>query len=219
MAAPGSPGELTASHQVAGGGTDDVYPVPVQGLCTRSASQWTAGLAAVPGCETDNRLNDQLGTSYETAPLAKSLHLMGPVNAKLFVSTTAHDGMLSVAVEDVAPNGSVDRLTGGWQVLSHRALDRTRTLRRDGEVLQPFHPFTRAAQLTVEPDQVMGVDVEVFPTGAVLEKGHRLRITVQAFDTPHLTATVPQTVDSAGGVITIHHSAELPSRIVLPVRG
>jgi uncharacterized protein len=218
-AAPGRPGELTASHQVAGGGTDDVYPVPVQGLCTRSASQWTAGLAAVPGCETDNRLNDQLGTSYETAPLEKSLHLMGPVNAKLFVSTTAKDGMLSVAVADVAPDGSVDRLTGGWQVLSHRALDRTRTLRRDGEVLQPFHPFTRAAQLTVEPGQVMGVDVEVFPTGAVLEKGHRLRITVQAFDTPHLTATVPQTVDSAGGVITIHHSAEQPSRIVLPVRG
>ena len=218
-AAPGSPGELTASHQIAGGGADDVYPVPVAGLCTRSASQWTAGLAAIPGCETDNRLNDQLGTSYETAPLEKPLHLMGPVNARLFVSTTAKDGMLSVAVEDVAPDGSVDRLTGGWQVLSHRALDRTRTVRRDGEILQPFHPFTRAAQLDVEPGAVMGVDVEVFPTGAVLAKGHRLRITVQAFDTPHLTATVPQTIDSAGGVITIHHSAELPSRIVLPVRG
>lgn len=217
-AAPGSPGELTASHQIAGGGADDVYPVPVAGLCTRSASQWTAGLAALPGCETDNRLNDQLGTSYETAPLEKPLHLMGPVNAKLFVSTTAKDGMLSVAVEDVAPDGSVDRLTGGWQVLSHRALERTRTVRRDGEVLQPFHPFTRAAQLPVEPGRVMGVDVEVFPTGAVIAPGHRLRITVQAFDTPHLTATLPQTVDGAGGVITIHHSAELPSRIVLPVR-
>ena len=217
-AAPGSPGELTASHQISGGGSDEVYPVPVAGLCTRSASQWTAGLAAIPGCETDNRLNDQLGTSYETAPLEKPLHLMGPVNAKLFVSTTANDGMLSVAVEDVAPDGSVDRLTGGWQVLSHRALDRTRTIRRDGEVLQPFHPFTRAAQLPVEPGQVMGVDVEVFPTGAVIARGHRLRITVQAFDTPHLAATVPQTVDGAGGVITIHHSAELPSRIVLPVR-
>ena len=143
---------------------------------------------------------------------------MGPVNAKLFVSTTASDGMLSVAVEDVAPDGTVDRLTGGWQVLSHRALDSRRSVWRDGEVLQPFHPFTRAAQLEVEPGKVMGVDVEVFPTGAVLKKGHRLRVTVQAFDTPHLTATVPQTVDGAGGVITIHHSSVLPSRIVLPVR-
>jgi putative CocE/NonD family hydrolase len=216
-AAPGSPGVLTPDAVTATGG-DDVYPVPVAGLCTRSASQWTAGLAAIPGCETDNQLNDQLGTSYETAPLDEPVHLMGPVNARLFVSTTASDGMLSVAVEDVAPDGSVDRLTGGWQVLSHRALDGSRAVRRDGEVLQPFHPFTRAAQLPVEPGTLMGVDVEVFPTGAVLRKGHRLRITVQAFDTPHLTATVPQTLDSAGGVITIHHSPQLRSRLVLPVR-
>ena len=32
--------------------------------------------------------------------------------------------MFSVAVEDVAPDGTVTRLTGGWQVLSQRALDR-----------------------------------------------------------------------------------------------
>ena len=31
--------------------------------------------------------------------------------------------MLSVAVEDVAPDGTVSRLTGGWQVVSQRALD------------------------------------------------------------------------------------------------
>ena len=31
--------------------------------------------------------------------------------------------MLSVAVEDVAPDGTVKRLTGGWQVISHRALN------------------------------------------------------------------------------------------------
>jgi predicted acyl esterase len=144
---------------------------------------------------------------------------MGPINARLFASTTARDGMLSVHVEDVAPDGSVDRLTGGWQVLSHRALNRSRALRRDGQTLQPYHPFTKAAQLTVTPGKVMGVDVEVFPTGAELKKGHRLRITVQAFDTPHLTPTAPQLVNELGGVISIHHSPKYPSRLILPVRG
>jgi uncharacterized protein len=192
--------------------------VPVAGLCTRSASQWTAGLLAVPGCETDNRVNDLSGTSYQTRPLATPLHLMGPIDARLYVSTTARDGMLSVHVEDVAPDGSVDRLTGGWQVLSQRKLVRSRSLRRDGQVLQPWHPFTRAAQLPVTPGKVMGVDVEVFPTGAVLRKGHRLRITVQAFDTPHLAPTLPQLTDGLGGVITVHHSPVYRSRLVLPVR-
>ena len=35
------------------------------------------------------------------------------------------EGMLAVAISDVAPDGTVSRLTGGWQVISHRALDRT----------------------------------------------------------------------------------------------
>ena len=216
-AVPGSPGVLRAGEPRQEG-SGDVYPVPVAGLCTRSASQWTAGLAAIPWCETDSRLNDQLGTAWETTPLEEPIHLMGPVNARLFVSTTARDGMVSVAVEDVAPDGTVDRLTGGWQVLSHRRLVAKRSLRRDGEVLQPWHPFTRRAQLAVEPGEVMRVDVEVFPTGAVLRKGHRLRVTVQAFDTPHLTPTAPQVFDGAGGVITVHHGPEHRSRLVLPVR-
>ncbi|NUS51878.1 MAG: CocE/NonD family hydrolase [Nocardioidaceae bacterium] len=216
-ATPGTPGRLTRSTRTTAG-ADRVYPVPVAGLCTRSASQWTAGLAAVPGCESDNRLNDLAGTSYETAPLGRAVHVMGPVNARLFASTTAPDGMLSVHVEDVAPDGTADRLTGGWQVLSHRAVDRSRVVRRDGEVLQTYHPFTRAAQLPVPAGKVLPVDVEVFPTGAVLRKGHRLRITVQAFDTPHLSPTATQ-LPGAAGVITLHHSARYPSRVVLPVRG
>ena len=216
-ATPGTPGALTTGTATTG--ADTVLPVPVAGLCTRSASQWTAGLAAVPGCETDNRLNDLSGTSYQTAPLGKDVHVLGPIDARLYASTTARDGMLSVHVEDVAPDGTADRLTGGWQVLSHRAVDRTRVVKRDGDVLQTYHPFTRAAQLDVTPGAVMPIDVEVFPTGAVLRRGHRLRVTVQAFDTPHLTPSVPELADGAGGVVTLHHSAQYPSRLVLPVRG
>lgn len=216
-AGPGVPGRLTRRAPESSGG-DPVLPVPVAGLCSRSASQWTAGIASGSPCETDNRLDDATGTSYETAPFARPMRVQGPLNARLFASTTARDGMLSVHVEDVAPDGTVDRLTGGWQVLSHRRLSPRKSRRLDGEVIAPWHPFTRKAQLPVEPGEVMRVDVEVFPTGAVIEKGHRLRITVQAYDTPHLLPTAPQLVDQAGGVITLHHSPEHPSRLVVPVR-
>ena len=37
----------------------------------------------------------------------------------------------------------------------------------------------------------MPVDVEVFPTGAAIQPGHRLRISIQAFDVPHLFPTLP----------------------------
>lgn len=217
-ALPGRPGTLRGRAPRTAGG-DPVLPVPVAGLCTRSASQWTAGIVAGTQCETDNRLNDAAGTVYETTPLQRAVRVAGPVNARLYVSTTARDGMLSVHVEDVAPDGTADRLTGGWQVLSHRALDRRRSLRLDGEIVQPWHPFTQQAELPVRPGRVMPVDVEVFPTGARLAPGHRLRITVQAYDTPHLLPTAPQLAKQAAGVITVHHSPRYPSRIVLPVRG
>ncbi len=147
-AAGGGIGVLTQGPVV--DGRAYVPPVPVSGLCTRSTSQWMAGLpstalADLP-CWSDNAANDKTGVVFQTEPLAEPLRLRGPINARLYTSSPSGDGMLSVSVSDVAPDGTVTRLTGGWQVISHRALDRSRTRYLDGRIIQPFHPFTQAAK-------------------------------------------------------------------------
>ena len=217
----------SASNGTAGGlttgkaqdGTATVLPVPVAGLCTRSTNQWTAGVmgqSPLPNpCLDDNRLNDQTGVTFDSAPATRTLRFQGPINARLYVDSIGGNGMLSVAVEDVAPDGTVKRLTGGWQVISDRALDSSRSRYLDGKLIQPFHPFTRAAEKPLAPGAVEPVDVEVFPTGAAIEPGHRLRIAVQAFDVPHLSPTVPQLPGSLTA-ITIHNSATYPSALTLP---
>jgi uncharacterized protein len=215
--AGGGHGVLTRG--AAADGTAYVPPVPVSGLCTRSTNQWTAGLpeaalADLP-CWSDNAANDASGVVYETAPLAKAVRLRGPINARLFVSSASGDGMLSVSVSDVAPDGTVSRLTGGWQVVSQRALDRRRTRYLDGRVLQPYHPFTRASKRPLVAGEVAPVDVEVFPTAARLAPGHRLRIAVQAFDVPHLLPTAPDLPGTLTG-LTIHSSAAYPSVMTIP---
>ncbi len=198
-----------------------VPPVPVTGLCTRSANQWTAGIMTQfwpdNPCLTDNNLNDQLGITYETAPVGSPVRFQGPINAHLRVSTPSGDGMLSVAVEDVAPDGTVSRITGGWQVISFRELDRSRSRYLDGELIQPYHPFTKESKQKLAADQVAPVDVEIFPTGAVIAEGHRLRISIQAFDVPHLLSPLP---DLPGTLvpITLHTSKRKPSYVTLPVR-
>ena len=83
--------------------------------------------------------------------MTKAVHFQGPINAHLYVSsigasTVSPGGMLSVAVEDVAPDGTVTRLTGGWQVISDRALDTKKSRYLDGKLIQPFHPFTKATE-------------------------------------------------------------------------
>jgi predicted acyl esterase len=152
---------------------------------------------------------------YETAPLRKAVRLRGPINARLFTSSASGGGLLSVSVSDVAPDGTVTRLTGGWQSVAQRALDRRRTRYLDGQVLQPYHPFTRESKQPLGRGEVAPVDVEVFPTAARLAPGHRLRIAVQAFDLPHLLPTVPDLPASLTG-LTIHTSPERPSLLTIP---
>jgi predicted acyl esterase len=59
------------------------------------------------------------------------------------------------------------------------------------------------------------IDVEVFPTGATLAAGHRLRLSVEAFDTPHLAAPVPQYANNLGSVMSIVHDAAHPSYLTV----
>ncbi len=201
-------------------GTSTLPPVPVTGLCTRSTNQWTAGIlnTAWPDnpCLKDNQLNDLGGLSFQTAPMTSALRLQGPINARLYTSTPTGDGMYSVAVEDVAPDGSVSRLTGGWQVLSQRELDQKKSRYLKGELIQPFHPFTLESKKPVPSGAVVPVDVEVFPTGAAIKPGHRLRLSIQAFDVPHLLPSLTNLVQIAP--LTLHVSQAHPSVLTVPVR-
>jgi predicted acyl esterase len=169
-------------------------------------------------CFSDNSLNDALGAVFSTPALAKPITLQGPIDAHLYASSLGGDGMLSVAIEDEAPDGKVSRLSGGWQVISDRALDTSKSRYLDGKLIQPFHPFTKAAQKKLDPGEVAPVDVEIFPTRAKILAGHKLRIAVQAFDVPHLLPTLPDLLGSLT-ILTIHNSAKYPSTINFPSVG
>ncbi len=213
-------GSLTTGTPEAG--TADVLPVPVSGACTRSANQWTAGILNAGAsqfpfpnpCFDDSRINDLTGVVFETEPMERATAFRGPINARLYTSVAgAGDGMLSVSVEDVAPDGTVSRLTGGWQVLSLAETDRRRSRKLDGKIIQPWPPFTEESQAPLEG--IEPVDVEVFPTAAKIRKGHRLRVAVQAFDVPHLLPTLPVLLGSLS-VITVHTGPETPSELTVP---
>src|SRR3546814_9199718 len=123
--------------------------------------------------------------------------------------------MRGVAVEGVAPDGTVRRLTGGWQVIPFRELDNAKSRYPDGKLTRAYHPSTRASKKKLARGEVAPVDVEVFPTGAAIQEGHRLRLSVQAFDVPHLLAPVGDLLSTLT-VIKIHNSATHPSALTLP---
>lgn len=193
---------------------------PVSGVCTQSTSQWSAGILAPVPCTTDNRLDEATsGVSYTTAPLTHALQFDGPLFADVWVSTTASDAVVTVRVTDVAPDGTSTELTDGWLAASFRAVDASRSRYVDGQLMQPWHPFTRDSVLSVPAGQAVELPIEIFPTDAVIPAGHSLRLYVGPNDFPHAVPPVSQLAGELGVVVQVLHDPQYQSYLELPVVG
>lgn len=198
-------GSLTTAASPSGG-SDTMPGNTVSGLCSRSAVQWTATvIPAGQPCETDNRTYEATALTYTTPPLASPLHLSGPLSLTLKGSTTAHDSTWIATVSDVSPSGQSNQITAGWLIQSRRALDRRRTtFAPNGDPVVPFHPFTHASVLPVNPGERDTMAIEIFNTDAVLAAGHRLRVTVSSGDVPQVVAPTSSLAQSVGAVSTVY---------------
>jgi putative CocE/NonD family hydrolase len=193
---------------------------PLAGICTVSTDQWTAGLASPFPCSADERPNSLSGGAvYKSAPMPADFKLSGPVDARVWLTTSASDAAVTVRVEDVGTDGKTVGLTNGWLNARFRAIDKSRSRFVRGQLVQPWHPFTKASLLPVKAGAPTALDVEVFPVNAVIKKGHRLQITVDPADFPHQIPTLPGEQQRLGGLVKILTDPAHPSSIELPLLG
>ncbi len=196
---------------------------PVAG---RSVEQWTLGMTSFirsqrggrTRYDQDNRRVQRGALTYTTAAFAKPTLIAGPITLTLHATADTTESLFVAHIDDVAPDGACRPLTQGALLGSHRALDPERTwYLPDGTVLKPHHISTRAAVEPVVPGELTRYDIEVFPTAALLDSGHRLRLTVTTFDFPHLVPTVPARRNLAGGSYALHQGGPTPSHLLIPV--
>ncbi|HEY8740863.1 MAG TPA: CocE/NonD family hydrolase, partial [Candidatus Dormibacteraeota bacterium] len=90
----------------------------ITGACSRSTTQWTAGIVAASTCDNDNSTAELAGASFTSAPFTKDFTVSGPLMADLWISSTRSDTTLVATVTDVHPDGSSDRVTAGSLVAS-----------------------------------------------------------------------------------------------------
>ncbi|MDQ0862265.1 CocE/NonD family hydrolase [Bacillus sp. V2I10] len=199
------------------GGSETLLQQPVTGVCSGSANQWTAGLLGALPCTKDNRLTELSEVTYTTPELVNDLKLSGPIGAEIYASTTAKDAVLSVRVTDVAPDGTSTEITAGLLAASFRAVDTTKSRIVEGNNIQPWHPFTKDSVLPVTPGEIMKLNIEIFPTNAVIKAGHRLRVAIGPSDFPHAISPMKQELNQLGGEITIYHDPQHPSFVAVPV--
>jgi uncharacterized protein len=146
---------------------------------------------------------------FETGPLAADQEVTGPIEAILFVSSTALDTDFTIKLVDVYPPAA-DYPEGYAMNLSHGIL----RLRFRNSFEEPEW---------LEPGVVQKVRVQAFPTSNLFAAGHRIRLEVSSSNFPQFDIN-PNTGAPAGmwsdplvARNSIHFSSEHASHIILPL--
>jgi len=159
--------------------------------------------------------------TFTTAPLPDDLEIAGPIKLTLFASSTRDDMDFFVKLSEQMPQSPEDRgkglnpasywITKGWLRASHRALDPDKSTE-----MEPYHSHVQAQP--IEPRKVYRFDISIEPMAHRFKKGNRVRLEIVNGDS--VVTDVLWThyyVPSKIGTDTIHHSAEHPSALTLPV--
>jgi len=195
---------------------------PVDGTkCSISYRQWTlciAGALSADLCFDDNKELEAEALNYETTAMADDYYFNGPIQADIWIDSTVTEAVVSVRVDEVSPDGEIVLpLTNGLLAATSRLVNIERSRFVDGEMIQPFHYLTQEEVLTVVPGEVFKMQIDIFPTSAIIRRGHRLRISISPSNQAQGIMNYVQQENSEGGITTIHNSPEYPSSIVLPI--
>jgi predicted acyl esterase len=125
------------------------------------------------------------GVTFVSAPLDGDTEITGPLAAKLFVSSSTADADIFLVFRVFTPDmrevvfmGAIDPHTPiaqGWLRASHRKLDPTLSTE-----YRPYHTHDEAQPL--DPNEIVPLDIELWPTSIVVPTGHRLALTVRGRD-------------------------------------
>ncbi len=143
---------------------------------------------------------------FETEPFSEDTEITGAITAEIFVSCDRPDTDLWVKILDVGPDGTAFNLMSPGSDVQRASL-------RDP---------SRGRQL-LEPGKIYSLTFDRLLTSQVFFAGHRLRILVTGSFFPHFSRNLHTgeseafSSEMATAEIRIHHDAEHPSRLVLPV--
>jgi uncharacterized protein len=140
---------------------------------------------------------------YSTPPLSESMEVTGPVTLEMWVKSSAVDTDFTAKLVDVSPDGLATDLTDG--------------------ILRMRYRDTQEKPELMNPGQVYKVEVDLWATSNVFEKGHIIRLEVSSSNFPRFDRNLNTGAEQATSrdfvpaTNTVLHDAEHPSALVLPI--
>ena len=146
---------------------------------------------------------------FQTEPLEEDIEVTGPIEVKLWASSSALDTDFTAKLVDVYPS-SVDYPEGYALNLTYRIL-RAR-----------YRNSLEHAEL-MKPGEIYEFTITLFPTSNLFKSGHRIRLDIASSNWPRFDVN-PNTGEPIGfsshtvvAKNTVYHSKEHPSHVILPV--
>lgn len=146
---------------------------------------------------------------FETPPLQADVEVTGPIEVRLWISSTAVDTDFTAKLVDVYP--SSPDYPAGYDMLLVDSIIRCRYR----------NSWTRPELM--EPGQVYPVTIRISPTSNLFKAGHRIRLDVSSSNFPRFDVN-PNTGEPMGQHTrtevarnTVHMDALRPSHMILPV--
>lgn len=178
---------------------------------TGANTRWSTQIGAPPAYP-DRREADRKLIVFNSEPMGEDMELVGAPIVDLYLSTLSRDPAIFAYLEDVAPDGRVTYLTEGMLRAVHRAPADPSRLPYDQGAAP--HSFWRADALPVTSGEEMHLRFQLFPTAALIRRGHRLRLAIAGAD-----ASVFHRYSEGGeDVFTIRYGEAAASAVTVAMR-
>ena len=165
------------------------------------------------------------GISFITEPMTEDVILAGYIKLGLWVASSSSDMDIVADIRIMDDDGSEvpysmtfgyagihHPVTIGWLKVSHRKTDPAKST-----VYRPWHTHLKSDYQPLKPGEVVPVEVEIWPTTLLIQKGRRLRLDIQPTDGwDHPCLHDYDETYHKGATNTIYTGPDYPSYIQLP---
>jgi predicted acyl esterase len=152
--------------------------------------------------------------SYVSSPLGSNKTVIGAGALEAWIRSSAPSVDLQVTVSEVRPDGKESFVQSGWLRTSVRKLDRSKSTE-----LEPVLSLRKRDAAPLPKGRWARITVPLYYQGHVYRSGSRIRVTISAVGGDQPIWAFGEIQPSGTAKVSLAHSREMPSRLVLPLVG
>jgi uncharacterized protein len=150
--------------------------------------------------------------SFLTSPLSVDTTAIGAGAVEVWVRSSAPNVDLQATITEVRPDHKETFVQGGWVRGNERELDPAKST-----LLEPVLSLRESDVSPMPPDRYVKVTIPLYYEGHAYRAGSRIRVSISAPNGDQPIWSFGETEPSGTATVSIAHSKQMPSRLLLPV--